>query len=419
MSLHASWAHATTVTIESTQGSLGGLDGAPREASSRRTATASRLGSVPRVAVVGAGIVGCTVAWRIRQSLGFDVDVYERRDDILLETSAGTSNRFHYGYQYALSAETAISLRDYHQQFERVYGACIMPSANYYGVADDSVISPAQYLEFCARCDLPLEPKRPARVFTDRVLLSLLSRERSLDPELLRELCRQKLQELGVRVVVADATRSMLDAYDYVISAVYSNPNLLRETSGHQDYDFSLCEMMTVELPADYAGLSAMIVYGPFLTIDVLGRGGNHVLYHGEHGVHHVNVGPFADVPAAYRSLLYRFTPADDLVGLTHASSALHDAGRYFQGLDRARHVGSNFVVRVQAPTDVRTAVRRTTIQEIQPGWFSVSASKLSACVSIADRMIGLLQRQGPHRRSSPRRRHPSLGEATPAAAGG
>ena len=369
------------------------------DAEPARSATASRLRSAPRVAVIGAGVVGCTVAWRIREALGFDVDVYERRHDILLETSAGTSNRFHYGYQYALSAETATSLREYHRQFEEVYGPCIMPSANYYGVADDSAISPGQYLDFCERCDLPLETKRPPGVFTDRVLLSLLSRETSLDPESLRELCRQKLHDCGVSLIVADASPSMLDTYDHVISAVYGNPNLLREPDRQQDHYFSLCEMMMMELPADYAGLSAMIVYGPFMTIDVVGTTGNHVLYHAEHGIHHVNVGRFADVPAAYQPFLYRFTPARDLDGLTHASLALDEARRYFEGLEQARHIASNFVVRVQAPHDVTNAVRRTTIEEVRPGWFSISASKLSACVSIADKVIGLLQRGDPGRR--------------------
>ncbi len=351
--------------------------------------------------MIGAGVIGCTVAWRIRQALGYDVDVYERRHDILLETSAGTSNRLHHGYQYALSSQTATSLRNYHQQFTDVYGQCIIPSTNYYGVADRSPISPAQYLDFCARCELPLDPKRPAGVFTDRVLLSLLSQEKSLDPETLRELCRQRMQECGVSVIFATATPSILDTYDYVISAVYGNPNLLQAPSRQRDYYFSLCEMMMVELPAAYAGLSAMIVYGPFMTFDVLGTTGNHVLYHGDHGVHHVNVGPSADIPTAYQPFMYRFTSARDLDGLSHADLALQEASRYFVGLDHARHIASNFVVRVQAPSDVRNAVRRTTIQKTKPGWFSISASKLSACVSIAESMIGLLQREDSDRRAA------------------
>ncbi len=212
----------------------------------------------------------------------------------------------------------------------------------------------------------------------------------------------------------ATASPSMLDTYDYVISAVYGNPNLLRDPSRQQDHYFSLCEMMMVELPADYAGLSAMIVYGPFMTIDVLGATGNHVLYHGDHGVHHVNVGRFADVPAVYQPFLYRFTPARRPRRPHPRTSRAAEARRYFEGLDEAHHIASNFVVRVQAPHDVRNAVRRTTIQEFRPGWFSISASKLSACVSIADTMIRLLQRQGSGRWIASRPRHRSPVEQEP-----
>ena len=352
------------------------------------------VSSTPCVAVIGGGVVGCTVAWRIRQALGYEVDLYERRDDLLLETSAGTSNRFHRGYQYVRSAETAASLRSYHERFEQVYGRCIVPSANYYGVADDSVISPADYLDFCARCDLPVERDRPDGVFTGRVALSVLSEERSLDPETLRALCRQKLREWDVTIVHAEATRPLLEGYDHVISAVYSNPNLLRHPSEQQEYHFSLCEMVLVELPKQYARRSAMIVYGPFMTVDVMGSTGHHVLYHGDHGVHHVNVGRFADVPADYQPFLYRYTPAQELHGLSRAPLALDAASQYFAGMDEARHIASSFVVRVQAPTHVKDAVRRTTIEEIQWGWFSITASKLSASATIADTMVELLQRQ-------------------------
>jgi hypothetical protein len=347
-----------------------------------------------RVAVIGGGVVGCTVAWRIRQALGYQVDLHERRDDILLETSAGTSNRFHRGYQYARSPETAASLRAYQQRFEQLYGGCIVPSANYYGVADDSAISPAAYLDFCARCELPLEHDRPPGVFTDNVVLSVRSAERSLDPETLRDLCRRKLCDWDVSVVHTEASRSSLEGYDHVIAATYSNPNLLRRPSAQREHHFSLCEMVLVELPEQYARRSAMIVYGPFMTVDVVGSTGNHVLYHGEHGVHHANVGRFADVPAVYQPFLYRYSPADEVDGLSRAPLALASARRYFAGLDHARHIASNFVVRVQAPTHVRDAVRRTTIEEFQPGWFSITASKLSASASIADTMVELLQRR-------------------------
>ena len=290
-----------------------------------------------------------------------------------------------------------------------------MPSANYYGVADNDAIRQTEYLDFSARCDLPLEPDRPSGVFTDRVLLSVLSEERSLDPETLRELCRRKLREWEVTVIHAAASPSVLDGYDHVIAAVYGNPNLLRHPSEQLEHHFSFCEMVLVELPEQYARRSTMVVYGSFMTVDVLGSTGRHVLYHGDHGVHHVNVGRFADVPPAYQPFLYRITPANELGELSRAHFAIEAARHYFAGADQARHIASNFVVRVQAPTDVPDAVRRTTIEEFRCDWYSISASKLSACVTTADTMVELLRRRHAHdsigvprrgRRHDPATRH-------------
>lgn len=354
----------------------------------------NRTPKSPRVAIIGGGIIGCTVACRIREALGFDVDLYERRDDILLETTAATSNRFHYGYQYALSDDTAKTLRDYHGQFKSILGPSVMASANYYGVAADSRVSCRQYLDFCARCSLPVRAAQPANVFTDRVSMSLLSVEHSLDPDVLRYLCRRRIDDCGVNLVFATATPAMLDGYDYVVSAVYGNPNLLVDASRQQDYHFELCEMMTVALPDSFRATSAMIVYGRFMTLDVLQDSGCHVLYCGSHGVHRTNVGRFARVPQAYAPMLYRCVPAAQLGGLSKADLALRAAGVYFRGMHDARHIASTFVIRVQAPADVEDARRRTSIEEIKDGWYRICAAKISACVSVAERMTSLLQRK-------------------------
>jgi hypothetical protein len=350
--------------------------------------------STLRIAIIGAGVVGCTLAWKLRASLQCEVDLFERRDDILLETTAGTSNRLHYGYQYALSDETARTLSGYHHQFAAVYGDCVTASANYYGIAADSELSCLQYLNFCARCQLPVQPAEPAAIFTDRVLRSLLSAERSIDVTALRRICWQKLTGHGVNVFFSKVSPAMLQGYDYVISTVYADPNLLADAVQRADFHFGLCEMMVVKLPERYREISAMIVYGRFMTVDVLHGTDYHVLYCGTHGMLGAQVGKFPVVPDAYRSLLYRTTPAAELRGRTRAALALRAAGRYFQGLEVAEHIASSFVIRVQSPSDVPNAVRRTTLSELKDSWFSISASKISSCVTIADQMIDLIRRR-------------------------
>jgi D-amino-acid dehydrogenase len=54
--------------------------------------------TVPRrVAVIGAGIVGCCTAWYLRER-GFEVDVLERRDGVAMETSWGNAGVIAPGY---------------------------------------------------------------------------------------------------------------------------------------------------------------------------------------------------------------------------------------------------------------------------------------------------------------------------------
>ena len=76
------------------------------------------------------------------------------------------------------------------------------------------------------------------------------------------------------------------------------------------------------------------------------------------------------------------------------AELALREAELFFHGIRGAPHIASNFVIRVQALNDVKNAVRRTSITEIKQGWFRIAASKLSACVAIADKIIFRLQQQ-------------------------
>ncbi len=51
-----------------------------------------------KIAVVGAGIFGCSIALEL-DKCGYEVILFEKEEDILLKASKHNHNRIHYGYQ--------------------------------------------------------------------------------------------------------------------------------------------------------------------------------------------------------------------------------------------------------------------------------------------------------------------------------
>ena len=87
-----------------------------------------------KVAVVGAGIFGCTIALVLSKK--FDVDLYERKSDILNERSMCNQFRFHEGYHYPRSQKTVNEIKKSNKSFERFYGINILKKTkNFYAVA--------------------------------------------------------------------------------------------------------------------------------------------------------------------------------------------------------------------------------------------------------------------------------------------
>jgi len=59
----------------------------------------------PTARVLGAGIYGCMAALELAAA-GFSVDLFERRQDILLGATQANQGRLHLGYHYPRSPAT-------------------------------------------------------------------------------------------------------------------------------------------------------------------------------------------------------------------------------------------------------------------------------------------------------------------------
>src|SRR3989344_3220224 len=111
-----------------------------------------------KIAVIGAGIFGSTVAINLAQH-GFEVNLYEKNQDILSAASGINQYRLHRGYHYPRSKETALSSKYSAKSFVEEYGeAVIEQNEHYYVIAKTgSKVSAEEFLAFCRECDLEYE----------------------------------------------------------------------------------------------------------------------------------------------------------------------------------------------------------------------------------------------------------------------
>ena len=84
-----------------------------------------------KIAVIGAGLFGATVAIKLADN-GFEVDLFEKENDILQAASGINQYRLHRGYHYPRSKETGKSSREAHPLFNEHYGEAVIDGHSHY-----------------------------------------------------------------------------------------------------------------------------------------------------------------------------------------------------------------------------------------------------------------------------------------------
>ena len=73
-----------------------------------------------KIAIIGAGWYGCHISTTL-QTLGFEVEVFERENEILTQASGNNQFRLHLGFHYARHYNTRLQSRDGYQRFIERY----------------------------------------------------------------------------------------------------------------------------------------------------------------------------------------------------------------------------------------------------------------------------------------------------------
>src|SRR4030095_16699560 len=168
-----------------------------------------------KVAVIGGGIFGCTIAVDLARA-GAKVDLVEARSDILIGATSRCQGRLHRGYHYPRSDSTAIAARDAFFNFMERYPAAIRRLNHFYAIAPDSKTTPDEFLAFCNRIQLPYKiVDHPWQLHTAEMCVKVP--EAIIDFEILRRLVRSDLAKAGVTIQVSQPMKTLHGAAEGVL----------------------------------------------------------------------------------------------------------------------------------------------------------------------------------------------------------
>ena len=337
---------------------------------------------LPKALVVGGGIFGTTAAVALAHD-GYQVELHEELEDIMMAASDINQYRLHKGYHYPRSKETAQECLDGLKTFKRKYGDCVVNGniEHYYAISSkESMITPSQYLEFLNEMDLPYKRVEPIKN-TD---ITIKVEEELFDNYKLYELVRNKLWSGGVEVLRnKKTTKDDFKGYDVVVIATYSKLNELLDKK--KRYQYELCEKPVVRLPYKYQGKSIVIMDGPFMCLDPYGER-NHVLGNVKHAIHTWNKGTEPFWPHRYTKYLNKGVIENP--EHTKIDEFIETGKRFFEDFHKLKHIGSMYTIRTVLTNREQDDARPTLVSHEGDNVYSLFSGKIDTCVDAANELI-------------------------------
>ena len=178
--------------------------------------------SSPKVAVVGAGVYGSTIALRLSRA-GVQVDLYDPLG-IMMGASSINQLRVHAGYHYPRSPETIKEVLECRKEFISEYKESIITGGkHYYAIPKDgSRISETDYVKVLDNFKLPHIEVKPDWMDFSYISSCWEVDEVLYNPDMMREIIQQRLKNSNIKYCSKKFERSKDEnSYDFVAYATY------------------------------------------------------------------------------------------------------------------------------------------------------------------------------------------------------
>lgn len=346
-----------------------------------------------KIAIVGGGIFGVTIAWILAKNKFF-VDLYEKENDILSAASGINQYRLHRGYHYPRSKETVLTCLQGEKEFREVYTDAILDEGieHYYCIAkEDSLITPEQCMKIWDEFNLEYEKTDLDIINKEKIAATFKVKEFLFDPVKLKEICWEKLKNYKVNVILnKEVEYENVKDYDLIIIATYAHNNSLLNNfpAAQRDYQFELCEKLTLKLPEKFQKKSVVILDGPFMCIDPFGRTDFHAMGNVVHAIHSRTIGKKIEIMGELGKFLNKGVIKNP--SLTNVKKFLEHAAEFFPGIEKAEHIGSMFTIRTVLPYREHDDARPTIVEQVSNKVVTVFSGKIPTCIDSANQVLNI-----------------------------
>jgi glycine/D-amino acid oxidase-like deaminating enzyme len=336
-----------------------------------------------KVAIVGAGLFGCTAAIQSARA-GHEVTLYDKASEIMAGATRANQLRLHRGYHYPRSASTVEECRQGLETFAAEYGDAILSGGDqYYAIAKGSKTSVEDYTRFMDAQGLEWHPADiGSHLFNSETIEAAFKvTESRVDYHKLRSIVDQSLVRSGVTTRLGQAADiSMRSKFDHIVIAGYAGTNEIATALGCQaiELQYEVVEKPIVQLPKQYRDIGIVVMDGPFGCIDP-SEPGSHLVGHVEHAVHERWTGKQGKA-------------VEDKATTFEAMAT--DLAAYLPFMIEAEHIGSHRTVRVVLPRKDATDERPTMVARLDAQVSRIFAGKLGHAVTAAKDALAFINNE-------------------------
>lgn len=346
--------------------------------------------SKPRIAIIGAGIFGCTCAVRLG-SKSYNCTLFEKSNDLMLGASRVNQYRLHRGYHYPRSKSTVEQLKKTANSFIFEYPESICKEYKHiYAIGGkESKINRDQYLHFLGERNLKhkIITSHPS-IKNQSVSLIVEVDEGLINYRELKKIVSFRLNKLSSIEVKLNTTftKELSNEYDYIINCTYGMGNELLPQTMRRNYKYQLVEKIVVKPPPVLKDLSLVIIDGPFMCIDPIPEQNYSVLGNVKLAIHNTSYGhkpiyqkgqliPWQDITNDRESRFLDF--------ISHGN-------QFINGLDKCTFSYSMSGYRVIIPGVESTDERLTSISHYDK-YIEVFSGKIDTCSWAADQVLNII----------------------------